>query len=190
MLLDRFLPRYDVSSRHQIEVDASPEEAFRAAVDLDLSGSVLVKVLFGLRSLPRLVTRKGGLPTESVTLETFEKAGFVELGRRPNEEIVLGVVGQFWKPTGGIRSVEPELFTQFDEPGYAKGAFNFRVRPRPSGSLITTETRVLCTDAAARRKFKLYWTAIGPFSGLIRGEMLRTLKRSAERLAQASAGSS
>ncbi len=36
------------------------------------------------------------------------------------------------------------------------------------------------TDAAARRRFRLYWLAIRPFSGLIRRLWLRAIKRRAE----------
>jgi hypothetical protein len=46
--------------------------------------------------------------------------------------------------------------------------------------MLATETRVLCLDDSSRRKFKLYWTLIAPFSGLIRNEALRVVKRAAE----------
>ena len=47
-------------------------------------------------------------------------------------------------------------------------------------TLLATETRVLCLDTASRRRFRLYWTLIGPFSGLIRKDILRSIKRQAE----------
>jgi hypothetical protein len=33
---------------------------------------------------------------------------------------------------------------------------------------------------AARRKFRLYWTLVGPFSGLIRRALLSGIRRRAE----------
>jgi hypothetical protein len=46
---------------------------------------------------------------------------------------------------------------------------------------MVTETRVLCTDDEARRRFSLYWRLVGPFSALIRRVLLRRIKREAER---------
>ena len=45
-----------------------------------------------------------------------------------------------------------------------------------------TETRVYCLDEVSRKRFKLYWMLIRPFSGLIRREILQAVKRNAERL--------
>ena len=59
----------------------------------------------------------------------------------------------------------------------AKMAFNFRL----DGSTLSTETRVLLTDAASRRKFRAYWTLIRPFSGLIRRVWLRAIAHRAAR---------
>lgn len=189
MLIDRFLPRYDVRSRHEMLVEAPPDVTYRAARALDLSASVPVRLLLGLRALPRVLTGGGGPPVQgAITFETFTDAGFVVLGEDPDEEFVIGVVGRFWRANSGIRPIEAEQFTQFDRPGYAKTAMNLRVWPRDGISLVTTETRILCTDASARRKFKAYWTLIGRFSGFIRGEMLRALKRAAEAEDQASVG--
>jgi hypothetical protein len=46
---------------------------------------------------------------------------------------------------------------------------------------LATETRVLCLDDESRRRFRLYWLFIGPFSGLIRRKILRSIKHEAER---------
>jgi hypothetical protein len=45
---------------------------------------------------------------------------------------------------------------------------------------LTTETRIKCLDNESRRSFGFYWMFIQPFSGLIRMEMLRAIKRKAE----------
>ena len=44
---------------------------------------------------------------------------------------------------------------------------------------MSTETRVLCADAAALRSFRRYWLVVGPFSGLIRILMLRAIAATA-----------
>jgi hypothetical protein len=48
------------------------------------------------------------------------------------------------------------------------------------GSTVVTETRIVCTDDEARRKFGWYWRLVGPFSALIRRIVLGQIKRSAE----------
>jgi hypothetical protein len=127
-----------------------------------------------------LLTGKAQL-RRSITLDTLLEGGFVILGEEPGRELVMGVVGKFWRPASGIERIEAEDFESFDRPGFAKGALNFAVGERgESRTLLTTETRVLCTDASARRKFRLYWRAIGPFSGVIRHLMLREVRRDAE----------
>ena len=58
-------------------------------------------------------------------------------------------------------------------------AFDFRAEPRADGSLLTTETRVHALTPRARRLFRLYWLAIGPFSALIRRRWLKAIARQA-----------
>jgi hypothetical protein len=174
-LIDRFLPRYDLASRHRILVRAPLEHVYAAARQVDLTGSTATRWLFRLRGLP--------VP-ESLRLEGLLRLGFVLLDEDPGHELVLGVVGRFWVITGGLQRVEPEEFTRFDQPGYAKAAWNFRVEEgRDRSSLLSTETRVLALDGHSRRRFGWYWIVVGPFSGLIRREALRLAKRRAEERA-------
>jgi hypothetical protein len=67
----------------------------------------------------------------------------------------------------------------------AKAVWNFSVAAGAAGQPVRllTETRVVCSDAASRHKFGLYWMLIGPFSGLIRTVMLRAISRAAARSA-------
>jgi hypothetical protein len=108
-------------------------------------------------------------------------SGFVLLAERAPREIVLGLAGRFWTSAGGISRVEPDEFRAYDRPGMALAAWNFTVLPTDEGSLVATETRVRCTDDAAHRSFARYWRVIRPFSGLVRGEALRAVRRAAER---------
>ena len=114
------------------------------------------------------------------TLERLMENGFVLLAEQPPREIVLGLAGRFWTPAGGITRFRPDEFRTFGRPGTAVAAWNFTVLPTDGGSLVATETRVRCTDAAARRSFGCYWRVVRPFSGLVRGEALRAIRRAAE----------
>lgn len=178
--IDRYLEIYDVRSSHEIEVDAAATVTYRAARDLDLGRSVPIAALFALRGLPHFVTGKAR-PSRSITLDTLLGLGFMMLEENAPKELVMGAVGKFWRPDSGMVRIAPDEFRSFDEPGYAKGILSFTVEERDRvTSLLATETRVACTDPSARRKFLLYWRAIGPFSGLIRRLMLRQVKGTAE----------
>jgi hypothetical protein len=47
------------------------------------------------------------------------------------------------------------------------------------GAMLSTETRVLCTDSRSRALFRLYWLVVGPFSRLVRDDWLRAIARRA-----------
>jgi hypothetical protein len=181
VLIDEFMPLFDVSERHHTMVQAPADRAFAATRRLDLARSRLVRALFAARGIP-LILRRQGLPSRSMTLDDLVRAGFVYLGEEPDREIVLGVVGTFWRPTGGVRRIDSSEFASFDEPGVAKAAWNFRVIPDgDERAFVITETRVRVPDEASRRKFLLYWAVIGSFSGLIRKQALALVKAEAER---------
>lgn len=170
MLIDHFLPTYDFVEYHDIDVDAPSGRAWRAAKDLDLGSSLVARGLFLAR----------GLPLRSLTLDGLLAHGFVLLGERANEELVLGLVGRFWIPTGGVVKIAAEEFHSFDKPGHAKVAWNFAIDSHIQKSTVSTETRIACIDDGARRWFGLYWSIVRPFSGIIRREALRIIKQSAE----------
>lgn len=172
-LIDEFLPVFQFNERHRTVVQAGLDEVYAAVLDLDISEAKISKLLFRLRGLPA---------GSRITIEDFLKMGFVRLAERPNEEFLLGLVGQFWKPSGKLQRLEADGFKAFDESGFAKTAWNFKLtRISDNSVLLETETRILCLDEASRRRFRFYWTFIGPFSGLIRRDALAVLKRRAEQ---------
>jgi hypothetical protein len=180
MLLDDYIDRWDVRSRHETMVEAPVPQTFRAMRDLDMGRSLPVTALFAVRAVPHVLTGKLRFQ-RSITLDTILEGGFVMLAEEPDRELVVGVVGRFWRPDSGIERIGAEEFESYDRPGSAKAAINFTVSELgPWSSRLATETRVLCTDSSARRKFALYWRLIGPFSGVIRHLVLREVKRDAE----------
>jgi hypothetical protein len=183
VLIDRFLPEYDEFEHHETAVDAPADRAYRAVKEIDLARSPIVLALLFARGLPHLFT--GAVkPKLRLRLEDVLESGFVALAEEPGRELVLGIVGKFWRPGSGVRRIEPSEFTAFDEPGYSKAVWNFLVTDRGAGgSTVVTETRVASTDADARRNFGWYWRLIGPFSALIRRTVLGQIKREAESAA-------
>jgi hypothetical protein len=176
-LLENVMPVYDVNEVHSIWVPAEPDTAYQALLTVSAREVRLIGPLMRLRTLgrSRLVADRG-----APLLDEMKKAGFVDLGARPGKEVVLGAVGRFWSPLGN-RPVAIRDFSGFDEPGYAKAAMNFTVEPAGAGSRVTTETRIVGTDAAARRKFRAYWLLIRLGSGAIRRSWLKAIRRRLER---------
>lgn len=171
MPLDDWLPEFEVSERHEIVVDAPPSSVYASMRSVNPVGSGAVRFLFALRGLP-----------QARSIDDFlGPMNFVVLEEREGEEFVFGLIGRFWLLRGSLLAFEPDEFTGFDRPGYAKGAANFLVQPYGDRSLLSTETRVRCTDDTSLRKFRRYWRLIGPFSGYIRKRWLASIKRDAER---------
>lgn len=180
MLIDGWMPEFDVAERHATVVRATPERVWTAVRTLDLARSPVIRLLFAIRSLPGLLSGRSKRRLLGVRMDGLLRSGFVLLEEREREEIVLGLVGQFWRPSGGIVRVTPEEFRAFATPGYAMAAWNFTLAPEGDRVRLATETRVRCTDAASRRSFRRYWRLVGTFSALTRIEMLRTIRRAAE----------
>jgi hypothetical protein len=81
-------------------------------------------------------------------------------------------------------SLEAADFATFTEAGLGKVVADFPVRPYGLGrTLLTYETRTVLGDPASHRRFRLCWTAAGPFVGVILYATLTSIKRSAERSA-------
>jgi hypothetical protein len=188
--LDKFLPRYDVRDRHSIVIDASPETVLAEVLRMTAREVPVMVALMAIRLLPELLRgrRVLGLDDRPI-VQQMERARFVRLAAT-DDELVLGVVGRFWRPSGDRRRISAEDFARFDEPGWAKAAVNFRAVPDRDHTRLSTETRVLACDAWARRRFGCYWRLIYPGSAAIRIAWLRAIRGRAERSQPANASSS
>ena len=111
--------------------------------------------------------------------------GFTVLAEEPGKELVLGVAGRFWaldERANLISLPDARGFAAFSRAGHAKAAMSLRFEPLADGrTRLGTETRVKCVDAAAYRRFALYWALIGPFSAWLRRDLLRGIARCALR---------
>lgn len=165
--INRYLPVYDFSEYHSRKIKASRENVYAALQKVDFRESLFIRLLFflrGLRSATFLEARKHF----SVLLEN------------PPEELVLGLIARPWKLKGDPIKTEPDLFISFQKSDCIKAVWNFDLKPIPEGTLLSTETRVLCLDEASKRKFRRYWFFVRPFSGLMRLEMLRLIAKHVE----------
>jgi hypothetical protein len=154
--LDAFLPEYEFSERHRVQVRAAPERVDAAMRQVTFADLRVGRMLWALRRF--------GRPAGDVHRPFVAGAlkGSVLLEDSPGEGLVLGLRGDFWRLRGGGDSCQAVI--------------DFRV----GNGELTTETRVHVEDPAARRRFRRYWLVIRPFSGLIRIELLRAARRRAE----------
>jgi hypothetical protein len=179
MLIDSFAPNPDAVETHRIVIDASSEAVRQALWTADLGGSLIVKALLGLRALPEIILhgRPAGRRDRKITLQTVINSGFGILADEP-DEIVLGVTGRFWRPTGNLSPFNRGDFDSAVPAGLARGIWNFSLEQDGDKRIVlSTETRVVCGDAASRRKFRVYWLFVRPFSGLIRRLMLNRVRK-------------
>jgi hypothetical protein len=179
VLLDDFLPEYDFYERHETFIQAPPHAVRQAVQEWRPTESFLWRWLVRLR----------GLGSPKGTLREWGEAnGFLCLAETEHE-VVYGQAGRFWAPNERAAMVSPrtvEEFRSLADPRYAVGAMNFVIEPGTSGrgTRLFTETRVRCLGASSRRRFRLYWLAIRPFSGLLRRGMLSGIKAEAVRNAR------
>jgi hypothetical protein len=185
LLLDTFIPQYDVVDRMQREVLAPAEVTLAAAEAQDLMGSPAVNLIFRARQF----AMGAGLETTELPkplIEQVKALGWVELRRIPGREVVMGAVTQPWKGDVTFRSVPPAEFAAFNEPGWVKIAWTLRADPLgPDRSMFRSETRAVATDDTSRARFRKYWSLVAPGVWLIRRLSATPVARQAEREAAA-----
>jgi hypothetical protein len=177
--IDEWLPEYKVAARYSLVIHASSETTYAALTKAKLADLPIVKGLMRLRGY-RASAVEEAAPNQQKQGSTF--GAFVQLATIPQKEVLLGIAGRFWRPDGGIvHGLTPEEFRLFRRDGCAKAVWSFSLSPANDGTLLTTETRVQTFGRPAHLKFRLYWLAVGAFSGLMRKAMLREVKRIAEQ---------
>lgn len=184
MLLDALMPRFHAVERHEIVVNASPDALWSALESADLGRPLLIRLLMGLRTIPAWFTRDANIRKqisnarrERLTLRMLESRGFQPMAEEPRREIVFGIEGHFWELVPDVRPGDRERFARPLPAGTARAAWNFLVEPveGPRSRLLTI-TRIECADRATLLRFRVYWTFVRPFSGLIRIAMLQAVR--------------
>jgi len=170
MLIDEFMPENDFRERHETHVPASKEVVRRAMDEWRPQDSFLWRLLLRLRGL--------GRPQGSLR-EWAEANGFLRLAET-EDEVVYGQIGRFWavdERSALVSPQTPEQFRRFADPHYAVAVMNVRIEPLGADKArVYTETRIRTLGPQARRRFRLYWLLIRPFSGLLRRAMLSGIK--------------
>ena len=160
MLVDDFLPVYDVSDAVATVVEADVATTWDALMEVDLlevgRQRPMVALLGALRTLPEMASHllHGELPARGqprmrlhdATALPPDAGGWVLLGERPRDEIALGLVGKFWRPVIEY-ALSPASFREFAAPRFAKTIYSLSVRELDgrrtllSGVMRTATTR-------------------------------------------------
>ena len=204
MLVDDYLPIYDVSDGVALVANADAATTWDALMNVDLievgRQRPLVAALGALRMLPDLVSHllHGERPTapshlrvRDLTGLSLGKGGWVLLECRERDEIALGLVGKFWRPVIEFAPVSSaEDFRAFAEPGFAKTVYALSVRALdPDRTLLAGVMRTATTNEDARGWFRRYWTfGVGSGAHLLVHGLLDVTREIAEQRAPASRG--
>jgi hypothetical protein len=196
MLIDRYLPEFDVTLIEHTVVDADITTTWRALVEVDLLDvhSPVLNAAFYVRGLPAKVAAWRGhtRPLDELSelrlpgIDEHGLEGWLSLGHATQHEIAFGAVGRFWKPNiewYDVTAMTPEEFADFDEPGWGRIAANFSVRPYGENrTLLSYEVRTATSDNESARRFGRYWRVIRPIVGHVLRAALTTVRHNAERL--------
>ena len=173
MLVDEFLPAYDVSDAVATVVEADTATTWDALMKVDLIDvgrrRPTIALLGALRTLPDIISKvlhgdKLAKIPQHMRLHDMSdvplgEGGWVLLGERPGDEIALGLVGKFWLPVIEFAAVDQAAFRDFSTPGFAKTIYSLSVRPLTERrTLLTGVMRTATTDEKAREWFRRYWT--------------------------------
>ena len=188
LLLDRFMPAYDVVERHRVRVRASAPITLAAAREQDLLASPVIRAIFRARAVA-LGSRPDERARPRPLIPQMLSLGWGILLDVPDREIVMGAVTKPWEPNPRFHAIGPRQFAAFNDAEYVKIVWSLRADPlSPDESMFRTETRAVATDAFARLKFRRYWALVSPGVALIRQASLGPLKAEAERRARQPTG--
>src|SRR5258708_31847644 len=100
-LLDAWMPRWDVTDRHELIVAAPADRTYRAVRNADFAASRVARLLYAIRGFVSLA--RGGRVPRRATLDDTTRSGFVLLAETPRVEIVVGVAGPLCKGSRGAK---------------------------------------------------------------------------------------
>jgi hypothetical protein len=155
-----------------------------AAREMDLLGLPGIRTIFAAREWVLGASTAAARPRG--LLDSVQAMGWRILVEVPGREIVVGAITRPWEPNPVFVGMDAEALRACREPGVVKIAWTLRADDDGDGhSTFRTETRAVGTDAAARARFRRYWSLVSPGVFLIRRLSLAPLRAEAERRAHA-----
>ncbi|CCG01133.1 hypothetical protein [Blastococcus saxobsidens] len=176
MELDAVLPRPEHVTRQSRWIAAPPDAVWEALHAVRLSELPVTLTLSAARFLPVVLSGHGfGQLHDRPFLDALPVP---LLATQAPSAVVFGGALQAWRLSGGEDGpvLDAERFRSFTQRGWVKAAMDFRLAPRGSGTELSSETRVMSTDAETRRRFDRYWMFVRPGSSAIRWEVLTAVE--------------
>ncbi|HEX7659398.1 MAG TPA: hypothetical protein VF444_07955 [Pseudonocardiaceae bacterium] len=187
-LLDDLLPSYDLREYHETRIAAPPARVWRAVDDMRIRDLPLTVGLARLRGGPGAWFDPDWAKRQDASLDAraLDNVAPRTLVADEPREMLLGDIARYTMTTpvrpDTIERGDRDAFAAFDEAGWTKVAMNFLFTETGDGTtLLSTETRVLATDPATRRSFRLYWLAVRVGSGLVRRDILNAARAAATK---------
>lgn len=175
---DELMPAYEQHFTESVRVDAPRAAVWSALLQVKGSEMPVARLLSMLRALGKKPEQQ---IEEKPLAETLEKTGWVKLHEEPERELILGLVGRFWRMDFGIRPVADRAgFVAFTDRGFAKIVFRYQLEGEGAETKLSAETRVHANDRRAARRMRLYWALIGLGARLTVRSGLMAIKRRAE----------
>ncbi len=184
--VDRFIPNPDVRERHETIVRAPAALVFETARNFDLGSVPLVRAIFWLRAAV-LGAKKSATDWSRGFVDEALGMGWGLLAEEKGRLFVAGAQCQPWRADVVFTPIPPEGFAAFAQPDRVKIAWTLEAEPIDAAlTRLSTETRAVATDAAARTRFLRYWRVFGVGIVGIRLMLLQAIRREAERRWRAS----
>src|SRR5829696_5939622 len=145
LLLDDYLPTFEVTQIQHAVVDEPPAAAYDRLRHLDFMSSRLVRVLVTAQAVPDRTTRRlrgrqqlPAYPRHAGLDDMLATDAWTLLAEDPGRELVLGLLWPLRRPGAPTPKVTPQQWTAFAEPGYAKVAWSLAARPYGTGRTLLT----------------------------------------------------
>ena len=173
--------------RIAIVVEASPAAIFQALHEVALRDMKLAWALGELRYLPsRLFGHMPAVDSTRPFLSLVVEGGTLVLRDDSPHELITGSAAQLHRINQAPRQFATrEAFEAFSDPEHEKLFMSIRVAPtgRPHEHWLVLEHATRPLSPLAERKFARYWRVIKPMGAFVTWQLLRAIRRRAERAA-------
>lgn len=180
--LDRIIPTPGLLENDEIVLALPIQEAWEVVRHADFGDQPIVHALFATRTLPGRLKPHASEPMTlriDALASSPEKPGFQILVDDAPRELVVGAIGKVWHLTIPFVHVsDAAAFAAFTEPGFVKVAWSIQLTPRGDHAThVLFEVRVDATDERSWRRFRRYFSVIGPASRFVRRSLLASLAK-------------